>query len=99
MNIYGSLSRYDSGMVEVKHRGKTVTTSVGTTMDDIIVNLEKTYSFQKGKVPVFHKHRPDLISDIFYDSPKYWWFILQFNEINDPFTDLNPGDDIFIPDL
>ena len=99
MNVYGSLSRYDSGMVEIVHRGKKVTTSVGTAMDDIILNMENSYRFKKGKVPIFHEHRPDLVSDVFYDSPRYWWLILQFNGFEDPFEYLNSGDDILIPEL
>lgn len=92
-------SRYDYGVKEVKHKGKTVTTSVATEMDDIVAQIPANYTYQLGQVPVYHGNRPDLTSYTFYDSPQYWWFLLQFNAIDDPFENFNSGDFIRIPRL
>jgi len=98
-NQHGNLSRYNYGVTFMKHKGVVVSTSVGTKMDDTIEAMPKGYKFTVGRVPVAFENRPDTISDIFYDSPKYWWFLLQFNGFNDPFEFLNAGEEIRIPEL
>jgi len=95
----GSLSRYSNGVIGVKHRGVVVTTSVGTLMDDVISNMEISYEYEKGRIPIMHSNRPDLISDIFYNSPSQWWFLMHFNGVTDPFEGFNSGDPILIPKL
>ena len=52
-----------------------------------------------GTVPNMFDNRPDLISNVFYDTPGYWWYIMQANGITDPFEQLNPGEPINIPNL
>jgi len=99
MKDYSNISRYGLGVVTINHRGKNITTSVGTNMDNIIQNLETSYNYDIGKIPIMHKHRPDLISDTFYDTPKYWWLMMQFNNVKDPFEGFNAGDPILIPRL
>lgn len=99
MRYYGSLSRYSQGVIGIKHKGVTVTTSVGTLMDDVISTMESSYNYEKGRIPIMHSNRPDLISDIFYDSPSQWWFLMQFNGVTDPFEGFNSGDPILIPKL
>jgi len=93
-----SLSRYSYGVTVLKHRNKFVTTSLGSDFDSYLNSMEFTKS-RKGKVPAMVQHRPDLISNIFYDTPGYWWYVMQYNGITDPFEQLNPGDDIDIPEL
>ena len=99
MRDYGNLSRYSKGVIGITHKGVIVTTSVGTSMDDVISNMERSYTYDKGKVPVMHNNRPDLTANIFYDSPSNWWFLMQFNGILDPFEGFNAGDPILIPTL
>ena len=99
MRGYNELSRYSKGVVGVKHRGVIVTTSVGTLMDDRISNMESSYNYEKGRIPIMHANRPDLISDTFYDSPSKWWFLMHFNGVTDPFEGFNSGDPILIPTL
>lgn len=89
-------SRYDQGVVTIIHKGKKVTTSVGSIADNSIVSNSRE-PFTVGRVPVPHEHRPDLISDLFYGSPDRWWTILQFNGFTDPFEDLPVGKYIKIP--
>lgn len=91
-----SYSRYFYGEVALSHKGRITTTSVGSDYDRLI----STLPFEKskvGKVPILFDNRPDMISDVFYDTPGYWWYIMQANGVTDPFEQLNPGDTITIP--
>ena len=89
-------SRYDEGVVTITHKGKKITTSVGSAADDYISeSRDRPYSV--GRIPIPHAHRPDLMSDIFYGGADRWWTILQFNGFTDPFEDLPQGKFIKIP--
>ena len=54
-----------------------------------------------GYVPYIVKQgdTPDTISLYFYNSPLYYAFILDFNNINDPYATLEPGTLLRIPTL
>lgn len=93
-----SYSRYSYGYINLKHKGIITTTSVGSSYDDFLLDMNKIPS-RPGRVPPFCANRPDLIGDIFYDSPGYWWYTMQYNALTDPFESLNAGDEIFIPEL
>jgi hypothetical protein len=93
-----SYSRYNFGSVTLSHKGRPVTTSVGSSFDDFIRRLPSKEA-KKGRVPFQYANRPDLISNIFYDTPGYWWYVMQYNGIVDPFEQLNPGDTLDIPEL
>jgi|TARA_A100001515_G_C4571312_1_gene209823 hypothetical protein len=93
-----SLSRYSYGVTTLKHKDKYVTTSVGSSYDSFLRRLPLNAS-KKGQVPSFVEHRPDLISNIFYDTPGYWWYVMAYNGLTDPFEQLKPGSDILIPEL
>jgi hypothetical protein len=92
-------SRYFYGQSSISHKGVVVKTSVGSEMDDFIVDLDKRFAYKNGRLPIQHAHRPDLISNLFYGNVKWWWMILQSNGFNDPFEQLNAGDIIRIPKL
>jgi hypothetical protein len=51
--------------------------------------------------PFFKQNRNSkkLISNLFYDTTSYDWLILMFNNIKDPFQELNVDDRILIPNL
>ena len=93
-----SLTRYTFGVTTLGHKNKQTTTSVGSEYDSFIQGMNGIKS-KKGKLPIFVEYRPDLISNIFYNTPGYWWYIMQFNGITDPFEELKPGIDINIPEL
>jgi len=97
-NSSPSYTRYNYGVVNLKHKGVVTTTSVGSVYDDFISALTQVSS-RPGVVPTFCENRPDLIGDIFYESPGYWWYAMQYNSLFDPFETLNAGDEIFIPEL
>ena len=92
------MNRDKFGMITVQHKGKKITTSVGST------SYEGTFAGQSsnmlnGRVPKGYEHRPDLISNVFYYTPAYWWLLLLYNNIDDPFEGLNVGDQIKVPIL
>lgn len=93
-----SYSRYNYGVISLNHRGKVTTTSVGSSFDEFIMSLGGI-SNKEGVVPSYVANRPDTISNIFYNTPGYWWYPMQYNSFVDPFETLNPGDKILIPEL
>ena len=93
-----SLSRYSHGVRALPHKGHNVTTSVGSPMDSMVLNLPSIPT-KKGVIPAGFEHRPDLISNIFYGSPGYWWYLMLVNGVTDPFEGFNSGDQILIPIL
>ena len=48
-------------------------------------------------IPAGYEHRPDLISFNFYNTVKNDWLIMMYNNISDPFQQLNVGDRLLIP--
>jgi|SRR5690348_9929287 len=77
-----------------------VTTSVGNTKwDNFVSNVDNAYKYKIGLIPLGYEHRPDLISNLFYDSPGYWWLLMQVNGVTDPFDGFNVNDNIRIPIL
>ena len=92
-------SRYDIGVATITHKGKPVTTTVGSSQyERFVVDIEKVFSL-KGRIPAMHQNRPDLIADLFYNNKDSWWYLLEFNNIKDPFEGFYRGDQIKIPNL
>ncbi len=60
-------------------------------------NIKPDQSDNVFTVDEFHKNRLDLISNIFYGEPRYWWIIAQVNNILDPQFEVIPGRILFIP--
>jgi hypothetical protein len=84
----------------ITHRGCKISTIVGTdTYDKILSDLENYYEYEVGFVPEGYEHRPDLISNVFYGSPKNWWLLMLVNNIEDPFEGFRTGEKILIPKL
>lgn len=85
----------------VYHKGKLLKDFVGNK--EYIKNIEsltdKNADVFVGYIPAGYAHRPDLISELFYSSPKYWWLVLLYNNISDPFEGLNVNDKILLPKL
>lgn len=95
-----AFSRYNLGEVEYFHKDKLVNSTVGSKkQDNRIKNLDLLYNYDVAVVPVGYEHRPDLISNVFFGTPAYWFLILEINNITDPFESLNVGDEILIPKL
>jgi len=93
-----SASRYAFGYTVLLHKNKYVTTSLASNFD-VFIQLLKLKHSRPGIVPAGFEQRPDLISNLFYDTPGYWWYVLQFNGMTDPFEQLLAGNQISIPEL
>ena len=98
-NYSGPQDRYSSGYNRILHRGKTVTTVVGDQKYEALVKNIKNYSFKVGYIPAGYEHRPDLISNLFYGTPAYWWLLMETNNLDDSFEGLNVNDRILIPEV
>ena len=85
------------GFSNVRHKGKELVTSFGSDSFEFnYVNINKM-PFSVGYIPAGYEHRADLISNLFYNTPTLDWFLCFFNNIKDPFNQLNVGDRILIP--
>ena len=44
-----------------------------------------------------YDRRPDQIASVFLNDPRLWWFIAQFNNILDPFSEMTTGTVLRLP--
>jgi len=93
------MSRYDYGVNTIIHKGKSITTSLNTNFVDTLDPTSPLANHDIARIKQYVKERPDAIADIFYNSSAYWWYILLYNNINDPFEELNPSTNILIPKI
>lgn len=87
------------GFVTVKHKNFRVTTSLNSSNFEAFVESIEDYDFESGHIPPGYEHRADLISNLFYGTPTLDWLICWFNNISDPFQQLNILDAIKIPKI
>jgi len=91
---------YSLDYVSEAFRNTRINTIVNSpTFDSLIANLDDAYEYEIGYVPAGYEHRPDLISNIFYGSPKNWWFLMLVNGITDPFEGFRVSQRILIPKI
>jgi hypothetical protein len=45
----------------------------------------------------FYEGRLDLISSVFYNEPRWWWVLAQYNNILNPFSEVVAGRILLIP--
>ena len=91
---------YSFDEVTVQHRNVAVNTIVNSNkFDSLLQDLDTAYEYEVGYIPNGYAHRPDLISNIFYGTPKYWWLLMLVNSVDDPFEGFNEGDSILIPKI
>tara|TARA_R100000152_G_C6781171_1_gene215113 strand:- start:3921 stop:4226 length:306 start_codon:yes stop_codon:yes gene_type:complete len=91
-----SITRYGHGVRALFHKGRNITTSVGSQIDAVSENITDVQT-KIGRVPAGFEHRPDLISNVFFGTPGYWWYLMLVNGVTDPFEGFNSGDQILIP--
>ena len=87
------------GNVVIKHKKYDVATTLNSSDFDSFIKSMDLYDYDVGTIPPGFEHRADLISNLFYDTPTLDWLICWFNEISDPFQQLNIMDQIKIPKL
>jgi len=90
------INHYSLGSRTIDHKGKKIEVSNSIDLFNYLNSLEN-FEAEVGVIPPGYAHRPDLISDLFYGSVTKDWLIIMFNNIKDPFQQLNVGDQILIP--
>jgi len=95
-----NFSHHMLGSEIIVHRTKSTKISAGNLpYDKKVVNMAEIYETKPGVIPAGYEHRPDLISNLFFDTPAYWWLLMLLNNVADPFEGFNVGDSILIPKL
>jgi hypothetical protein len=92
------INHYKIAVNQAEHRGKPILTSLNTNLTDYFNNLEDV-GVDVGYIPAGYEHRPDLISELFYNTVTKDWVIMMFNNIKDPFQELNVGDRVLLPKI
>ena len=86
------------GQVVIAHKGKNIRTSVGSkTYESVFGGLNRKFPQTIGNIPLGYQHRPELIANLFLNTPTGWWIICERNSIFDVFEQLNSGDRMIIP--
>lgn len=93
------INQQSKGFTKFNHKGKNVVTSLGSKSFEQYYDSLKFIKFRVGYIPYGYEHRPDLISNLFLGNSTMDWMICYFNNIKDPFNQLNVGDRILIPIL
>lgn len=93
------INHYSIDYDKVSHLGKTLVETATSLSYQKYLSTMPSLPYNIGTVPPGYEHRPDLISDLFYNTVTLDWLILLFNGIDDPFENLNVGDTILIPKL
>lgn len=89
------INHYRLGGGVVNHKGKNIYIADSIALANYLNSLQA--SVQVVAIPAGYEHRPDLISDLFYGTVTKDWMIVMFNNIKDPFQQLNVGDKILLP--
>jgi hypothetical protein len=89
------INHYRLGGGIVNHKGKNIYIADSIALANYLNSLQA--SVEVGIIPPGYAHRPDLISDLFYGTVTKDWMIVMFNNIKDPFQQLNVGDKILLP--
>lgn len=92
------INHYTRGVNFIQHKGKTLATSLNSAFDNYVTDMN-SLDFEVVYVIAGYEHRPDLLSDLFYNTTSYDWLIMMYNNIKDPFQGFNVGDRILIPKI
>jgi hypothetical protein len=87
------------GNVKVLHKNKNISTILNSLEFDKFLEQMDNFDFDIGNIPPGFEHRADLISNLFYDTPTLDWLISWFNNVSDPFQQLNIRYQIKIPKI
>ena len=92
------INHYTQGSFKINHLGKEITVSDSTALSIFISTLQNL-EVDVITIAPGYEHRPDRISELFYETPTKDWLIMMFNNIKDPFQGLNVGDTLLLPKL
>jgi len=92
-------TREELGIVEIEHKGVTIKTTVGAKAYEDRYGGANNLNFRytNGNIPIGYEHRPDLIANLFLNSPVSWWIICERNAVFDVFEQLKAGSEIKLP--
>lgn len=90
------INHYQLGGGVIDHKGKKIYIADGVALSNYLDSLQSV-KVEVGKIPPGYEHRPDRISELFYGTVTKDWMIVMFNNIKDPFQELNVGDKILLP--
>jgi len=93
-------TRKSFGLITIEHKNRLITTSVGAVQyEDQFCGLlsDDNYPNKIGSIPAGFAHRPDLIANLWLNSPGLWWLICERNNITDVFEQLKLSDRIYLP--
>jgi len=100
VNLGEKTGPYSFDAVKVKHRNTIVTTIVNSPVfDSLLSDIDTSFAYNIGYIPNGYENRPDLISNLFYGSPKYWWLLMLVNNITDPSEGFVVNEKILIPKM
>ena len=101
MEINEDKGPFSFGETIIKHKGVYISTILNNPdFEKLLKNIEnKEFDYEVRYIPEEFAHRPDNISELFYDSPKYWWLLMLVNNIHDPFEGFYTNQRILIPIL
>jgi hypothetical protein len=88
-SLYNKYSRYVAGGVAETANSRIEwweRNQLQTDNSDIIYAVEN-----------FYEGRLDLIASVFYNEPRYWWVIAQYNNVLDPVSEITAGRILRIP--
>lgn len=98
MENYTDQSRFTKFQpVYINHRGKTIKDITTTKAYEVFLQSLDGVNYKLARIPKELENRPDLISLLAYGTSGYWWLIVLFNGILDPFTELTVNKEIKIP--
>lgn len=81
----------------VNHKGTLAASLTTSRQWASIAHKNQTLRSKLMVIPNGMEGRPDLISNLVYGTPKYWWLICAVNNISDPFEQIIPGKTIKMP--
>ena len=90
-------NHYSTGVDQIRHKGKVTLTSVTNAEANLFLKTLDTQDMIVAYVKNGFEHRPDLISELFYNTPTYDWLLMIINNVDDPFEGFNVGDRILLP--
>ena len=84
--------------ISYTYRGRHISALYGSSSwHHFKLNKSHYFKYKLGYVPLGFEGRPDSISNLFLDTPSFWWVVLEANNISDPFEGLVNGTRIRIP--
>lgn len=96
---FKSKGPYAVGVNTITHKDREIETILNSKEYLEFIRELDERDFRLVKVGAGEAHRPDLLANRYYNSPVYFWMIMETNDITDPYERLYSGDIIKIVDF